>query len=114
MIAIRFAALCVQRRTRGDFRPRTAAESSSRPSRRTSESSSPKFSTDPFHPPSNRRLFMPFDYSQTKDPRDFSELIPHGTIATVQMRIHPGNAGPGGPYKRTSKGDAEMLDCEFV
>ena len=57
---------------------------------------------------------MPFDYSQTDDPRDFSELIPHGTIATVQLRIRPGNAGPGGIYKRTAKGDAEMLDCEFV
>jgi hypothetical protein len=57
---------------------------------------------------------MPFDYSQTDDPRDFSELIPHGTIATVQLRIRPGNAGPGGIYKRTAKGDAEMIDGEFV
>src|SRR5262245_7863985 len=57
---------------------------------------------------------MPFDYSQTADPRDFSEPIPHGTICTVQMRIRPGNAGPNGLYKRTAKGDAEMLDCEFV
>ena len=57
---------------------------------------------------------MPFDYSQTDDPRDFSELIPHNTIATVQMRIRPGNAGPDGLYKRTARGDAEMLDCEFV
>jgi len=57
---------------------------------------------------------MPFDYSQTADPRDFSELIPHNTIATVQMRIRPGNVGEGGLLKRTEKGDAEMLDCEFV
>jgi hypothetical protein len=57
---------------------------------------------------------MPFDYSRTTDPRDFSEPIPHGTICTVQMRIRPGNAGPNGLYKRTAKGDAEMLDCEFV
>jgi hypothetical protein len=57
---------------------------------------------------------MPFDYSQTDDPRDFSELIPHNTIATTQMRIRPGNAGPNGLYKRTARGDAEMLDCEFV
>src|SRR5262245_22441817 len=56
----------------------------------------------------------PFDYSQAGDPRDFSELIPHGTIATVQMRIRPGNVGEDGLLKRTSKGDAEMLDCEFV
>jgi hypothetical protein len=56
----------------------------------------------------------PFDYSKASDPRDFSELIPHGTIATVQMRIRPGNVGEDGILKRTSKGDAEMLDCEFV
>jgi hypothetical protein len=57
---------------------------------------------------------MPFDYSQTSDPRDFSELIPHSTIATVQMRIRPGGVGEDGLLKRTSKGDAEALDCEFV
>ena len=57
---------------------------------------------------------MPFDYSQAPDPRDFSELIPHGTIATVQMRLRPGNAGEDGILKRTKAGDAEMLDCEFV
>jgi len=57
---------------------------------------------------------MPFDYSQAPDPRDFSELIPHGTIATVQMRIRPGNVGEDGICKRTKAGDAEYLDCEFV
>jgi len=57
---------------------------------------------------------MLFDYSQAPDPRDFSELIPHGTIATVQMRIRPGNVGEDGMLKRTKAGDAEMLDCEFV
>jgi hypothetical protein len=57
---------------------------------------------------------MPFDYSQTTDPRDYAALIPHGTIATVQMRIRPGSVGEDGMLKRTAKGDAEMLDCEFV
>ena len=57
---------------------------------------------------------MPFDYSQAAEPRDFSELIPHNTIVTTQMRIRPGNAGPDGLYKRTAKGDAEGLDSEFV
>ena len=57
---------------------------------------------------------MPFDYSQTGDPRDFSELIPHNTLASVLMRLRPGGVGEGGLLKRTSKGDAEMLDCEFV
>jgi hypothetical protein len=57
---------------------------------------------------------MGFDYSQAGEPRDFSELIPHGTIATVQMRIRPGGVGEDGMCKRTKNGDAEMLDCEFV
>jgi hypothetical protein len=57
---------------------------------------------------------MPFDYSQTSDPRDFSELIPHNTLASVLMRLRPGGVGEGGLLKRTSKGDAEMLECEFV
>jgi hypothetical protein len=57
---------------------------------------------------------MPFDYSQTSDPRDYSELIPHNTLASVLMRIRPGGVGEDGLLKRTSKGDAEMLDCEFV
>jgi hypothetical protein len=57
---------------------------------------------------------MPFDYSQALAPRDFSELIPHGTIATVQMRVRPGNVGEDGILKRTKAGDAEFLDAEFV
>jgi hypothetical protein len=57
---------------------------------------------------------MPFDYSQTADPKDFSQPIPDGTIATVQMRIRPGGVGEDRLLKRTSKGDAEMLDCEFT
>jgi hypothetical protein len=57
---------------------------------------------------------MPFDYSQTSTPRDFSELIPHNTLASVLMRLRPGGVGEGGLLKRTAKGDAEMLDCEFV
>jgi hypothetical protein len=57
---------------------------------------------------------MPFDYSQAADPRDFSEVIPHNTVATVQLRIRPGNVGEDGLLKRTAKGDAEMLDLEFI
>jgi hypothetical protein len=57
---------------------------------------------------------MPFDYSQTGDPRDYSQLIPDGTLASVLMRIRAGGVGEDGLLKRTAKGDAEMLDCEFV
>jgi hypothetical protein len=55
-----------------------------------------------------------FDYSQAKDPGDYSELIPHGHICTVQMRIRPGGVGEDGLLKRSAKGDSEMLDLEFV
>src|SRR6516225_7738917 len=57
---------------------------------------------------------MKFDYSQTSDPRDFGELIPHNTLASVLMRILPGGVGENGLLKRTAKGDAEALICEFV
>ena len=57
---------------------------------------------------------MPFDYSQTADPKDFSQPVPDGTLATVQMRIRPGGVGEDNLLKRTASGDAEMLDCEFV
>src|SRR5262245_2234547 len=57
---------------------------------------------------------MPFDYSQTSDPRDYTALIPHNTIASVLMRVRPGGVGEDGLLKRTREGDAEMLDCEFV
>ena len=57
---------------------------------------------------------MPFDYSQTADPRDYSSPIPDGTLATVLMRLRPGGVGEDGLLKRTANGEAEMLDCEFV
>ena len=46
--------------------------------------------------------------------RDAAELIPHNTLATVQMRIRPGNAGENGLLKRSRVGACEMLDVEFV
>jgi hypothetical protein len=57
---------------------------------------------------------MPFDYSKTADPKDFSQPIPDGTLATVLMRLRPGGVGEDGLLKRTASGEAEMLDCEFV
>jgi hypothetical protein len=57
---------------------------------------------------------MPYDYSTAPPPRD-SELIPHGTIATVVMHIRPGGrAGEDGLLKRSKNGDCEMLDIEYV
>jgi hypothetical protein len=56
---------------------------------------------------------MAYDYSQAPPPRQ-PDLIPAGTVCTVQMRIRPGGAGEDGILKRSSNGDCEMLDCEFV
>ena len=56
---------------------------------------------------------MPYDYTNAPPPREV-ELIPHGTVATVIMYIQPGNVGEDGMCKRSSKGDCEMLSCEFV
>src|SRR5262245_7310030 len=56
---------------------------------------------------------MPYDYSDAPPPRK-PELIPLDTVAAVLMRIRPGGVGEDGLLKRTSKGDAEMLDCEFT
>jgi hypothetical protein len=56
---------------------------------------------------------MPYDYSTAPPPRDL-DLIPVGTIATVQLRIRPGGAGEDNLLKRSAKGDCEMLDLEFV
>jgi hypothetical protein len=56
---------------------------------------------------------MPYDYSTAPPPRDL-ELIPAGTVASVQLRIRPGGAGEGSLLKRSKDGTCEMLDCEFV
>jgi hypothetical protein len=55
---------------------------------------------------------MPYDYSNAPPPREF-DLIPAGTIASVQLRIRPGNVGEDGLLTRSSTG-GEMLNCEFV
>jgi len=47
-------------------------------------------------------------------PRRSFDLIPAGTIVTVQMVIRAGGAGEEGWLKRFSDGNAEGLDCEFT
>ena len=56
---------------------------------------------------------MAYDYTEAPEQRGI-ELIPAGTIATVQLTIRPGGAGEDGLLKRSKDGDCEMLDCEFV
>jgi len=56
---------------------------------------------------------MTYDYNNAGEQRSFS-VIPDGTIAVVQLKIRPGNAGENGLLKRTQKGDAEGLDGELT
>ena len=56
---------------------------------------------------------MSYDYSAAPPPRDL-ELIPAGTVASVQLRIRPGGVGEDKLLKRSKDGGCEMLDLEFV
>jgi hypothetical protein len=56
---------------------------------------------------------MAFDYTTAPEQRG-PDLIPDGTIATLQMVIRPGGAGDDGLLKRSKDGGCEMLDLEFV
>jgi hypothetical protein len=53
-----------------------------------------------------------FDFSNAPDPNGF-DLVPAGTIAVVEIKIRPGDAGEDGILKRTKSGDAEGLDLEL-
>jgi hypothetical protein len=53
-----------------------------------------------------------FDYNDAPEQR--GELIPANTVATLQMKIRPGNAGEDGLLARSRDGGCEMLDLEFV
>jgi hypothetical protein len=41
-------------------------------------------------------------------------LIPNGTLAELQMKVRPGNAGEGGWLKRSADGKSEALDTELT
>ena len=56
---------------------------------------------------------MAYDYTEAPPARDF-DLIPDGTVATVQIAIRPGGAGEGNLLKRSREGNCEMLDLEIV
>lgn len=55
---------------------------------------------------------MAYDYSTAPEQR--SNLIPEGTVATLQSTIRPGGAGEGGLLTRSKDNACEMLDLEFV
>ena len=53
------------------------------------------------------------DYTDAQPQRD-GELIPDGTVATLELQIRPGNAGEEGLLRRSQDGLCEMLDVEFT
>jgi hypothetical protein len=54
-----------------------------------------------------------FDYSEAQSQREI-DLIPHGTIAILQLTLRPGGVGEDGMLKRSQDGLCEMLDLEFT
>src|SRR5262245_21359213 len=109
----------------GDIRPRTVPVASSRSNRPTSvrcsrssappasESLSPSFHPSSMLPKPRGGYAMLFDYSNAPPPRNI-ELIPDGTVATINTHLRPRGAGEGGLLKRSRDGGCEMLDVEFT
>jgi hypothetical protein len=56
---------------------------------------------------------MAYDYTQAPPQRE-NELIPHGTLAPVTLKILAGGAGEAGLLKRSKNGDCEMLAIELT
>jgi hypothetical protein len=54
-----------------------------------------------------------FDFNDAGEQRS-TDVIPDGTIATVQMTIKAGGAGPDGWLTRAKDGASEHLNCEFT
>jgi len=60
------------------------------------------------------------DFSDAEQQQDMGEVIPHGTIAKVHMKIRPGGYNDetqgwtGGYARRKDETGAVMLDCEFT
>jgi hypothetical protein len=54
-----------------------------------------------------------FDFNNAPTQRSF-DVIPNGTVATLNMTVRPGGAGEGGWLKGSKNGDSEGLDCEIT
>jgi hypothetical protein len=54
-----------------------------------------------------------FDFNDAGEQKSF-EVIPAGTIVTLQLTIRAGGAGDDGWLKRSADQNSEGLDCEFV
>jgi hypothetical protein len=56
---------------------------------------------------------MTLDLNDAPAQRSF-DIIPAGTVATLQLKIRAGNTGADGWLRRSKDGGSEALDCEFV
>jgi hypothetical protein len=56
---------------------------------------------------------MTLNFNDAGPQRTF-EVIPENTVATLQLKVRSGGAGPDGQLKRSKDGNSEALDCEFV
>jgi len=57
---------------------------------------------------------MAFDFNSAKEQTEFGDVIPDGTIATIQINIRPGGTSEGGWLKRSKDGASNGLDAEFT
>jgi hypothetical protein len=53
------------------------------------------------------------DFNNAGEQRVF-DVIPAGTIVTLQITVRPGGTGDGGWLKRSANGESEAVDCEFT
>ena len=54
-----------------------------------------------------------FDFNDANDQRSI-DVIPRGTICTLQLTIRAGGVGEGSWLKQSADGRSTGLDCEFV
>jgi hypothetical protein len=54
-----------------------------------------------------------FDFNKDGEQKTF-DVIPDGTVLTVQMSVRPGGAGTDGWLTRAKDGNSEHLNCEFL
>jgi hypothetical protein len=54
-----------------------------------------------------------FDFNDAGEQRSV-DVIPSGTICSVQLTVRPGGGGDDGWLRRSKDGASEALDCEFT
>src|SRR5262245_9562533 len=57
---------------------------------------------------------MTMDFNDFTGEQRSTDLIPHGTVVVLQMKIRPGGAGEEGWLRRSADGKSEGLDTELT